>query len=488
MNRRRLASLLSIVAASFATLATSYAQTPPPTVEARLEGSFELDEDQPVGVQLFRLNADGFGVEPGRTTVVFRPTALLSSGDLAADVRLRVVPATGEPAQVSEAFRLISEVDDQPRSMELDCAGTACEGRFALIAEWVDPEHAGTSTVDWRVNASVELWAGPEAGEPRTSITALDSGGPPHVNAIVASPDPVRFSARSPLSYWKLVMRLGPDAALAERPVWPVVATARLAPTTTAVEAPADARVFDPLLSIEEPSGRWLAGTNYDGDSIEFDPFWACEPGAECVAEHVVGLRWADGREAVAVDASWTLDIRVIGADGSDLPVGVEVEPVPPMPIAAGSASGTFMSDPAAPATYRYSVEVPHDGAGVDTWEGRRLPAYAILRATLRSTGAAPLPPEFSAELDAGSGGSLELRVDEAASVVFDPSRYSSGCVGGQPCELEGVIHVDGTNQELAPGMAYEIDWELEIGAGVNDAALGTLEIVEILPTPAPNP
>ena len=89
--------------------------------------------------------------------------------------------------------------------------------------------------------------------------------------------------------------------------------------------------------------------------------------------------------------------MRVIGADGSDVPVVVDVRPVAAMPMAVGSSSGSIVWNAANPqAEYLYHVDISESPTDAFTWDGLRRPTYGIWTATMRSTGPTPLPAGFS--------------------------------------------------------------------------------------------
>jgi hypothetical protein len=226
--------------------------------------------------------------------------------------------------------------------------------------------------------------------------------------------------------------------------------------------------------------------TRADKESIYFEPFWSCTERDACAVDYIAGLRFPDGRPGSSVDATWDLDVRVIGADGADVPVSVEVKPIPAMPMAVGTSSGTLVWNAASPQTeFRYHVEVPAAAANDDTWDGLRRPSYGIWKATLRSTGSTPLPAGYSVNFGGfgSGGGDYRIVLDEEGSFGFEPG-YGACRVDG-PCNLEGNLAAGFDGRNLPSGWEISIDWQLEIGYGATDPAGGSLTIV---PGRAPSP
>jgi hypothetical protein len=489
MDRRRSASLAVLVVASLATLGTSQVATPPPTVGATLDGTFELTPDSPVGVQEFRVRLVGPGVESGQIpTVAFDPTALVTGSEEGEQLRLRVVAAApDDPAQPNDSFRTFTEEKpNDPRPWQLSCGAGACEGRFALVAVWADPEAKATATVDWRLAATVNVWSGVAAGAPTARLTAESVDvADPHLNAQLAAGEPVRFDARNRLAQWRVSMRLG-DGPLESTWGWPVVTTARLSATKSVIESPPDAEAGDALPFIEGVGDERRGGLAPDGagEAIEFEPFWACLPGEECSAEYNVGLSWPDVRDGSVIEAGWHLDVRAIGIDGSDVPIEVDVEAVPPIAMVTGATQGTLVWTKGTRDEFRYSVEIPNPAEDDGSWDGLRVPSYGIWRATLRSTGSTPLPSDFAVNF--GKAGSTRR-------ISIDDGEVTSGFTlieychfGDRDCRIDGNLAAGFDEDDLPIDAELTIDWELELAVGTTDPAGGALKIVDTSPSPSP--
>lgn len=490
MDRRRSASLGVLVVAALATLGTSSVVTPPPTVGATLEGRFELTPDSPVGVQEFRVRLVGPGVESGQIpTVAFDPTALVTGSEEGEQLRLRVVAAApDDPGLANEPFRTFTEEKpNDPRPWRLSCGAGVCDGRFALVAVWADPEAKATATVDWRLAATVNVWSGVAAGAPTVTLAAesVDVANP-HVNVQLAAGEPVRFDARNRLAQWRVSMRLG-DGPLESTWGWPVVATARLSATKSVIESPPDdaageARDALPFIDrVGDQRGLGVEATG-PGDVIEFEPFWGCLPGEECSVEYIVGLTWPDVREGSAIQAGWNLDVRAIGVDGGDVPVTIEVDAVPPIVMATGSTSGTLVWSDGKRDEFRYSVEIPNPTEDDGSWDGLRVPSYGIWRATLRSTGSTPLPSDFAVNFGRQGG---ERRIStEDGEVTNGFTLFENSCrFGDRECRIDRDLAAGFSDDDLPNGWEFTIDWELELAVGTTDPAGGTLKIVDNSPS-----
>ncbi|HET9520665.1 MAG TPA: hypothetical protein VFO73_06455, partial [Candidatus Limnocylindrales bacterium] len=381
MDRRRLASLAAIGLAAFATLATSASTPPPPeTDKTTVTAALALSPATPAAVQLLHLHLDGVDMSKGvPPTVLFVPSVLPESA-AAGDVLLSIVStAEGQTADVTKAFRSTIAPQDAPPPLKLTCTGSSCDGEFALFGSWADPTSESTATIQAQVEATVQLWGGIAAGRPTVTLTASNLPGDvtPHQNRVTASSDATRLDVRTSLAQWWVSMRLG-EEPLGTAPHWPLVATARLRPTSTVVTSPDPDRGGVPFAFIEGAGDLGGFGETHQADeSIYFEPFWSCVDGGPCTAEYIVGLTFPDGRPGSSIDAAWDLDVRVIGADGSDVPVVVEVRPVAAMPMAVGTSSGSIVWNAANPqAKYRYHVDIPEPAVDAVTWNGLRRPTY----------------------------------------------------------------------------------------------------------------
>jgi hypothetical protein len=479
-SRRRLASLVVIAVAAAATLATTPPRpTPPPEVKSSLEGQFELTPDQPVAVQRIHVHIEGTGLNTGRgSTVTFTPNTVISPPGPAL-VRYSIVPRD-DRARPDTAFRRLDPLQG-PEEANLACTERACDGTFALIAEWDDPDADATATIDWTLDVRVQVWSGVAGGEPVLTVVAEDSDGgdAPTLSRAAVSGAPVRLDVRQRFAQWRVSMRLG-DGPLEAEPTWPLVARALLKAKGDVVEAPEGAAVELPFVSVKGTGDMQSVGTDASGASgVEFEPFWACEPDFECTADYLVGLLWADPREDVSVEAGFELDARAIGTDGSSVPVTVSVEPVPQMPMAVGTARGSLVVNATTHETFRYRVDGPIADEDDGSWDGIHLPNYAIWRATLRSTGSTPLATGFTTSFGVTQG-NLDLHPDEPVTVGFVP--FTACVFGAHVCEIEDMLSagVDGTR--LPAGAEVTVDWELEIGVGTTDPDGGTLQIVELPP------
>ena len=481
---RRLASLAVIAVAAAATIATTPPRpTPPPEVKSSLEGQFKLTPDQPVAIQRIRVHIEGTELNAGRgSTVTFTPRTVISPPGPAL-VRLSIVRGDDSARpDAASAFRRVDPLQG-PEEANLACTDRACDGFFALIAEWDDPEAAATATIDWTLDVRIHVWSGEAAGEPAVTVVEGD-GDAATLSRAAVSGAPVRLDVRQRFAQWRVSMRLG-DGPLEAEPTWPLVARALLKATGDITDAPEGKAVDLPFVSVSGTGDMQSVGTQAAGASgIEFEPFWACGPDFECTADYLVGLLWADPREDVSVEAGFELDARAIATDGASVPVTVSVEPVPQMPMAVGTARGSLVVNATTHETFRYRVDGPIADEDDGSWDGIRLPNYAIWRATLRSTGTTPLPAGFTTSFGVTQG-NLDLHPDAPATVGFVPL---TACVfGAHVCEIEDMLSagVDGTR--LPAGAEVTVDWELEIGVGTTDPDGGTLDIVE-LPPPTQSP
>jgi hypothetical protein len=490
VDRRRLASFAAIGVAAFATLATTSTPPPPPeTDKTTVVAALALSPQAPAAVQLLHLHLDGVDMTKNvPPTVLFVPSVLPESA-ATGDVLLSIVStAQTQTPDGLKAFRSTAEPQDVPPSLPLACTGSSCDGQFALVGSWADPASKASATIKAQVDATVQLWGGIAAGRPTVSLTTEDQPGDvkPHQNRATASGDVTRLDVRHRLAQWQISMRLG-DGPLKVAPHWPLVATARLAPTSTVVTSPDPAIGGVPFAFIEGAGDVNNVGidTSHVNESIYFEPFWSCVEGEKCIADYVAGLTFPDGRPDSSIDAAWDLDVRVVGADGSDVPVVVEVKPIPPMPMAVGTSSGSIVWNAANPqANFVYHIDIPASAANDDTWDGLRRPNYGIWKATMRSTGSTPLPAGYPVNFGGFGSGGADYRIvlGEEGSFGFVPG-YSTCRVGGF-CNFEGSLAAGFEPRNLPSGWEMTIDWELEIGYGTTDAG-GSLSIV---PGPRPSP
>ena len=219
---------------------------------------------------------------------------------------------------------------------------------------------------------------------------------------------------------------------------------------------------------------------------VEFEPFYSCVPGQECIAEYVVGLSWVDSRMESAVDAGWNLDVRSIGVDGTELPVAVDVVPVPPLAMAVAIATGTLTWSKGLRDEYRYSVDVPAQSDGDAILDGTRLPTYGIWRATLTSTGSSPLPKDFA--INFGKyGGEQRLTLDGGEVTAGFVANDELPCRVGadESCNFQRDLAAGFSEDGLPDGWEFTVTWELEIGVGVVDPDAG-IEIIDVTLTPSP--
>lgn len=488
MDRRRVASLLAIALASAASLATSPApQTPPPTVDGTSSGSVTLSRDAPVAVRplLVRVTWPDETPTGRRLSVSF--AARVRAGSVAGDaVRLSVVPATTpEPGRPdwSRAFRRISGSEPAARSWDLECVERACEGRFALVIEPEDPE-AVPVKVEWDLVAHVELWTGLAAGVPAVELD-VESGDPalPRLARSVAQGERTRLDVDHRLALWRVEMRLGNDP-LIDPPGWPVIVSARLAVSSAVLEWANRVTVPSPTLFIEGLGDARNVGTTVyqSSDVIEFDPFWACVAGESCRAGYTIGLAWENGYPEVAFDAAWDLDVRAVATDGSEVPVSMEIEPVPPMTMVRGQISGTsVVGRNHSSGSFNYHVEEVGGGPRIPLWEdGLLVPVNGMFSARMRSSGRDPFPANVT--LAFGPKDTyMVLRLDENVVSAFTP--------GGRTCRV-GNCGLDGT---LGPSLGFSggepksdwevtIDWVLELEVGTSVRGGGTELVITEVP------
>jgi hypothetical protein len=416
-------------------------------------------------------------------TVQFVPTVLPESAS-AEDVLLSIVStAKTVNANGFKAFRSTAEPQDLPPSLPLTCTGGSCDGQFALIGSWADPASQASSTIKVQAEATVQLWGGVAAGRPTVALTTEPQPADvkPRQNRATASADMTRLDVRHRLAQWHISMRLG-DGPLSVAQQWPIVATARLAPRSTVLTNPDPAAGGVPFAFIEGVGDAQSIGleTSHANESIYFEPFWSCTIGEICTVQYIVGLTFPDGRPDSSIDAALDLDVRVVGADGSDVPIVIEVKRVPAMPMAVGTSRGSIIWNAANPQTaFRYHVDLPASDVSDDTWHLLRRPNYGIWTATMRSTGSTPLPAGYPINFGA-TGGNVRILLDEESSFGFEPGRGTCR-VGGQ-CNLNGDLGAGFDPRNLPSGWEMTIDWELEIGFGTTDPAGGSLSIVPAPP------
>ncbi len=243
---RRLAGLLAIAVAGFSSLATSSVATPPPTVEGSLEGSLELSADAPAAVRQFSVRIALPGVEITQfPAVTFKPSAVFSTSDESEEVWFGVLDVN--PTGVThEAYRGALRAQESPPSYNLPCDDAGiCQGNFAVIAQWADPDPDAdaTATIDWRVAATVGLWSGAAVNpQPTVELDAAANDLAPQLNAASVVGETVRLDATHRLAQWRVTLRLPEAGAEPQDGVrrWPVLATARLSTTKEVVVAPDD--------------------------------------------------------------------------------------------------------------------------------------------------------------------------------------------------------------------------------------------------------
>ena len=505
MDRRRLAGLLALVLAASATIATSPPQpTPPPSLDETVRGSAELSVEHPAIVRLVDVRISGMdpSVSGGpMASVTLTPTAGGIDLDLegAGEVRTSIVgrEAGGSTATVgpSGAFRSLLDSQKPPRPVELECAKGLCEGRFALVVDAVGLAGAETIRVDWQVAAHVDLWGGVLAGGKPTLDVTVDEpeadGGAAAVSSAEVAGAATRLDAKHRLVMWRVSLILG-DEALVERPGWPLVVLGRLRPISTVIEEPVDS-TRSPLMGMFIEGIGDQAGNGLDlspRDEVEFEPFWSCVSAEPCGADYTIGLVLADARPDVAVDAGWELDVRAIGVDGQTLPVTIVAEPIPPMPMISATIRGTYITgSEGTTGASGYTVTEQPGGAGRDDqWDGLRTPTYVTFRATMTSTGSAPLPTDgFGVHFGPRD---VSPRMELGQEVVYAFSPGGSDCGRVPDCDLSGRF-TSGIGQRtgtLKPGWQVTIEWELELGRGTT-AIGGDSELsIEAIPIAAPSP
>ncbi len=497
MDRRRLASLVALALAGSATIATSQPPpTPAATIKESLEGRLELSPDAPMAVQEFHLRLNGPTVaKSGIPTVLFTPSAILASDEEGAQVRLRVIGiGAATPAQFASSFRSAPGPESPQRAWYIPCPQPdSCEGHFGLVVEWVDPNSAAAATVDWHLDAAIGVWTSEAAGSAIVDFATetVDAVAKPAIDIATARVESVRMDATHRLAQWRITMRLG-DSTLSDPPVWPDVVTARLTPTSTVVTPPTTGNSTEPCVLIDGPGDltqiQFRPGYPGCPGGVEFEPFYSCVPGEECIAEYVVGLWWVDSRMESAVDAGWNLDVRSFGVDGTELPVAVDVEPVPPLAMAVATATGTLSWSKGHRDEYRYVVNVPAQSTGDPILDGTRLPTYGIWRATLTSTGSAPLPEDFAINFGE-HGGEQRVTLDGGEVTAGFVANDELPCRVGadEPCEMQRNLAAGFSEDGLPNGWEFTVAWELEIGVGLIDPDAG-IKIIDVSPSASSSP
>jgi hypothetical protein len=470
MDRRRWASLVAIAVAGFASLATTPpTPSPPPSVDKSTTGSAHLSAGAPVVVQELSLRFNNAAVSGGPPVVSFTPTALLEATAGKGDVRLSVMPAelTG-PGDQYQAFRVARGAQTQFGPWRLTCDGKICEGKFALVVEWLDAAAGETVDVDWDVKAHVDLWSGGEDALPPVEFSATDAE--PSVDAavtsaVVHSAEPARLDVENRLALWRVSMTLG-DGPLESGPYWPLIIKALLIPTSTTFNPPTEGEAAPPRVFIQGADEFTSGGFNatQPGDGIEFQPFGACLTGEPCKVDYVIGLRMSDARPEVALDAGWNLDVRAIAVDGVKVPVEVGVAPVPPMPIVSVTTMGTMILGGEPGHSFRYAVTEGAVASGDRQWHGLPLPTFGIVRARATWTGSTPVPPGFFVTFGPVGSPSSHLAFDGETVFAFTPSETCQV----DSCELNGDLYASagGGSGAFPKDWGVTIDWELEVGMG----------------------
>ena len=497
MDRRRLAALLALVLAGFASLATSQSPpTPAATIKESLEGRLELSPDAPMVVQEFHVRLNGQTLSAsGTPSVIFTPSAILTSGQEGAQIRLRVVgigATTRTPYQ--QAYRSAPGPDSPQGAWILPCPKPdSCEGHFGLIAEWVDPKTTAAATIDWHLDAAIGVWTDKAAGTAVVDFATetVDAVADPAIDIASARAEPVRMDATHRIAQWRVTMLLD-NGTVSGAPVWPQVVTARLNPTWTVVESPGPGNpAACPFIDGPDNLQQTAFSPGYHGcpggaGGVEFEPSYQCDAGEECIAEYLVGLVWSDVRMGSSVDAGWDLDVRSIGVDGTDLPVAIEIEPVPSLAMVVATASGTLTWSKGHRDEYRYRVDIPRqitdDPILEDTW----LPTYGILRSSLASTGSSPLPNDFTTNFGR-HGGEQRLTLDggEVTTGFLEEGPCRVG--GDGPCQIERDLAAGFSDDGLPDGWEFTVTWELEIGVGLIDPDDG-IKIVDVSPSLSASP
>ncbi len=489
MKLRRLAGLVAIAIAGAATLATSQpAPTPAATIKQEIEGTVELTAATPAAVREFHLRLNGAGVGGGGSpTVIF-----LATSDHDEDVRLRIVPTTADTTPElgsTSNYRALAGVQGVSRTYRLACPTVdSCEGHFALIVEWDDPAATAEATIDWQLAADIGVWKGEAAG---TAIVDFAEEAlavaEPAVAVEGATGDAIRLDAQHRLAQWRVSMRLGADT-LEAAPAWPLVTSARLTPVATLVAGPDEGNEAHPIAFIDVPDDPGLGSYDMGPGPIEWDPFASCRPGEECRVESVMALKWGDSRFESAADAGIAVDVRAIGADGTELPVFVTVEPVPPLAFAVGHAEGTMVWTKGSRNQFQYLVSVPAPVDDNELYSGTRIPTYGILRATMTSTGSTPLPDDFAINFGRYGGERRISIADGEVVFAFTPDDSGGGCrVANAPCVIERGLAAGFDEDSIPDGAELTVTWELEIGVGTSDPDPAPLRIVDVTDaTPQP--
>ena len=494
MDRRRLASLVALVLAGSATIATSQPMpTPAATIKESLEGRLELSPDAPMAVQEFHLRLNGQTLSTsGTPSVIFTPSAILASSQDGAHVRLRVVGVGATtPTPYGQAYRSAPGPDSPQGAWTLPCLKPdSCEGHYALIAEWVDPKTAATATIDWHLDAAIGVWTDKAAGTAIVEFATetVDAVPDPGIDIASARVEPVRMDATHRLAQWRVTMRLD-NSTVSGAAVWPQVVTARLTPSWTVVESPgpgtpAACAFIDGPGDIRQTA--FPAGYPGCPGGVEFEPSFQCDTGEVCIAEYLVGLVWPAQPMDWAVDAGWDLDVRSIGVDGTDLPVAIEVEPVPSLAMAVATTSGTLTWSKGHRDEYRYHVDVPRQTTDDPILDDTRLPTYGILRSSLSSTGSSPLPKDFTTNFGKyGSEQRLTLDGGEVTTGFLDDGPCRVGADG--PCQIARDLVAGFSEDKLPDGWEFTVTWELEIGVGLIDPDDG-IKIIDVSPSLSASP
>jgi hypothetical protein len=496
MHRRRLASFAAIAVAAFASLATSQSPpTPAATIKQSLEGRLELSPDAPMAIQEFRVRLNGPTLSAGGSpTVLFTPSAILASKKEGEQVRLRVV-GIGEttPSPYWPAYRSVPGPESPQAAWRIPCPQTdSCEGHYGLIAEWVDPKTAETATLDWHLDAAIGVWTDKAAGTAIVEFATetVDAVAEPAIDIATARADPLRMDATHRLAQWRVTMRLDNSTASGAA-VWPHVVTARLTPSWTVVESPGPGTpAACPFIDGPGDLGQSAFRAGYPGcpGGVEFEPSYQCDAGEECIAEYLVGLVWPDVRMGSAVDAGWDLYVRSIGVDGTELPVAIEVEPVPSLAMAVATTSGTLTWSKGHRDEYRYHVDVPRQTTDDPLLDDTRLPTYGILRSSLSSTGSSPLPKDFATNFGKYGGDQRLTAADGVVTNGFIADDDGPCRVGADgQCQIQRNLAAGFSEDGLPNGWEFTVTWELEIGVGLIDPDDG-INIIDVTPSASASP
>lgn len=492
-DRRRSARFVALIVAAMAVAGTTPPMpTPGPTQAVTTQGTTKMSGDSGVAIVPFEVDFTSAAVRQ----VVFTPTAGRSGGQEPLTTWITSVDGESmfQPPQSGTSAR----PDESAWSVQCP-ALAACGRRFALIIRR-NGEGDGDQDVPWVIPAAVTFEQPPTSATiVRIVETSMPDLRPAAATTSVLPGGSVRLSETDRVRLWTAHLRLGAGEAVGGR--WPRTVRAVLMMTadeTVGAAPPA------PGAEDHRMDGRFLPAVNLSllrSDVGErqyvttqrpfvFDPFSTCGSGP-CSTDLTLRLDWAEFRPEVEYDASWSLVIDEVAADGNVVPIEATVEPVPGRRQASATTSGTL--DVGADAGgARTKVVVGASGVGTSdkAWSRQDAPARGLLHVRVTpAPGSAPLPEGTTVRVGVGvnSGDQYPgdiVPVGGESTMAFTPL----GCqIPTDHCQSDLQISASiakPTPNSRPPGIAVRVEWSIEVA--VATTAGGEVTLAEPPPSPSP--